>query len=59
MLNYLWAIMIITGVIYGILSGNITQVADGAIDCNTVYYNAWCDVTMDRAYADSLQIRFD
>jgi spore maturation protein A len=32
MLNYLWAIMIITGVIYGILSGNITQVADGAID---------------------------
>ena len=24
---------------------------------NTVYYNAWCDVTMDRAYADSIQIR--
>ena len=32
MLNYLWGFMIIVGVVYGVLSGNITQVADGAID---------------------------
>ncbi len=32
MLNYLWGIMIIVGVVYGVFSGNITQVADGAID---------------------------
>lgn len=32
MLNYLWGFMIIVGVVYGVFSGNITQVADGAID---------------------------
>lgn len=31
MLNYIWAFMIIIGVIYGLLTGNIEQVGNGAI----------------------------
>lgn len=32
MLNYIWAFMIIIGVIYGLLTGNIEQVGNGAIE---------------------------
>ena len=32
MLNYIWAVMIAIGVIYGALTGNIEAVANGALD---------------------------
>lgn len=32
MLNYIWAVMIVVGVIYGVFTGNIEQVGDGAIE---------------------------
>lgn len=32
MLNYIWAFMIIIGVVYGLLTGNIEQVGNGAIE---------------------------
>lgn len=32
MLNYIWAVMIVIGVIYGALTGNIEAVANGALD---------------------------
>ena len=32
MLNYLWGFMIVIGVVYGMLTGNIQAVADGAIE---------------------------
>lgn len=32
MLNYIWAFMIIIGVIYGVFTGNIEQVGNGAIE---------------------------
>ena len=32
MLNYIWAVMIAIGVIYGALTGNIVAVANGALD---------------------------
>lgn len=32
MLNYLWAAMIVIGIIYGALTGNMTAVSDGALD---------------------------
>lgn len=31
MLNYIWAVMIVVGVIYSVFTGNIEQVGDGAI----------------------------
>lgn len=34
MLNYIWAFMIIIGVVYGLLTGNIEQVGNGAIDAS-------------------------
>lgn len=35
MLNYIWAWMIVIGVVYGLLTGNIEQVGNGAIDAAT------------------------
>ncbi|MFQ9516259.1 MAG: nucleoside recognition domain-containing protein [Eubacterium sp.] len=35
MLNYIWAFMIVCGVIYGLATGNIEQVGNGAIDSAT------------------------
>lgn len=35
MLNYIWAFMILCGVIYGLFTGNIEQVGNGAIDSAT------------------------
>ena len=32
MLNYLWACMILVGIIYGIFTGNVDQVSQGALD---------------------------
>ena len=32
MLNYIWAVMIVVGVIYGVFTGNIEQVGAGAIE---------------------------
>lgn len=32
MLNYLWAFMIVCGVVYGMLTGNIDKVGNGALD---------------------------
>ena len=32
MLNYIWAYMIIIGVIYGLATGNIEQVGNGAVE---------------------------
>lgn len=32
MLNYIWAVMIAIGVIYGALTGNIEAVANGALE---------------------------
>lgn len=32
MLNYLWAAMIVIGIVYGALTGNMTAVSDGALD---------------------------
>lgn len=32
MLNYIWAVMIVVGVIYGVFTRNIEQVGDGAIE---------------------------
>lgn len=32
MLNYLWAVMIITGIVYGAVSGNIEAVSNGILD---------------------------
>lgn len=32
MLNYLWAIMILVGILYGMLTGNISAVTEAAID---------------------------
>ena len=32
MLNYIWAFMIVVGVIYGAATGNIEQVGNGAIE---------------------------
>ena len=32
MLNYLWAIMIAVGIIYGVFSGNMEAVTNGALD---------------------------
>lgn len=32
MLNYIWAFMIVIGVVYGAFTGNIEQVGNGAID---------------------------
>lgn len=32
MLNYIWAFMIVIGVVYGLLTGNIDKVGNGAID---------------------------
>lgn len=32
MLNYIWAVMIIAGIIYGALTGNIREVSNAAID---------------------------
>lgn len=32
MLNYLWGFMIIVGVVFGVFTGNIQAVADGALD---------------------------
>ena len=32
MLNYIWAFMIVIGVIYGVFTGNIDKVGNGAID---------------------------
>ncbi len=35
MLNYIWAFMIVIGVIYGLITGNIDKVGNGAIDAAT------------------------
>lgn len=35
MLNYIWAFMIICGVVYGFLTGNIEEVGNGALDSAT------------------------
>lgn len=35
MLNYIWAFMIVCGVVYGVATGNIEQVGNGAIDSAT------------------------
>ena len=32
MLNYLWAAMIVIGIVYGAFTGNMTAVSDGALD---------------------------
>jgi len=32
MLNYLWAGMIFAGIIYGVLTGNMEAVTNGALD---------------------------
>ena len=32
MLNYIWAFMIVVGVIYGAATGNIEKVGNGAIE---------------------------
>ena len=32
MLNYLWAAMIVIGIVYGAFTGNMTAVSDGARD---------------------------
>ena len=32
MLNYLWALMILVGILYGMLTGNIAEVTEAAID---------------------------
>lgn len=35
MLNYIWAFMIVCGVVYGVFTGNIDKVGNGAIDSAT------------------------
>lgn len=35
MLNYIWAFMIVCGVIYGVITGNIEEVGNGAINSAT------------------------
>lgn len=35
MLNYIWAFMIIIGIVYGLITGNIEAVGNGAIDSAT------------------------
>lgn len=32
MLNYLWAFMIIVGIVYGSITGNVAQISEGALD---------------------------
>lgn len=64
MLNYLWAAMIVIGIVYGALSGNVTAVSDGALDSakeavTFVHYHAWCDVSLDGAYGNCQSLRTD
>ena len=32
MLNYLWALMILVGILYGVLTGNMAEITKAAID---------------------------
>ena len=32
MLNYLWALMILVGIVYGVLTGNVAEITEAAID---------------------------
>lgn len=33
MLNSIWSVMIVTGIIYGVFTGNVESVANGVLDC--------------------------
>ena len=68
MLNYLWAAMIVIGIVYGAYTGNMTAVSDGALDSEkqivirsgyVVHYHAWCDVSLDWAYGNCQSLRTD
>ena len=63
MLNYLWAAMIVIGIVYGAFTGNMTAVSDGALDSAkeavTLHYHAWCDVSLDGAYGNCQSLRTD
>ena len=41
MLNYIWFFMIVIGVIYGFITGNIEKVGSGAIESACVFRRDW------------------
>lgn len=65
MLNYLWAFMILAGVIYGTVTGNIEAVSSGLIEGGgeqesvAVHHNARNRVALDRTYEYCAEKRAD
>ena len=62
MLNYLWAAMIVIGIVYGAFTGNSCigrSARFGKRSGYVVHYHAWCDVSLDGAYGNCQSLRTD
>ena len=58
MLNYIWFFMIVIGVIYGFITGNIEKVGSGAIESATEAVKL-CITMVDGLYGSCKNIRLN